>query len=265
MKRGNAFKIAISIVLAIAVLWLALLSFAFIYTYRFNSDLRANERQDVFVAGTPILKKNIYDVLGDGTVMYDNVSHKLTLCGAVIECEGPAISSQRDLTVELIGENKFICTGDNAVAVYASDGMLRKHLSFEGDGTLAIEVEGSASTCGIVADDLWIGSDISISLSDGEVYSTGIECSFLHLDNDRQVSVKAGAAEETMGIYVRGDMTLQENSVLNMDGSILCTGTLTAMENATIHGDDVRCGVFYDYGAEVDSEIDAVSGIRNMK
>ena len=265
MKKGNAFKVVISIVLGLAVLWTALLSFAFVYWYRTEADHRANERQDVFVAGVPVLRENMYDVLGDGTVMYDNVSHKLTFCNAVIECEGPIVYSQRDLTMVFVGENKFLCTGDDAVAVYASDGMLRKDLSFEGDGSLVIEVQGRMSTCGIVADDLWIASDLSVSLSGGESSSVGLECSFLNIEKEKQVTVKVEPAEEAMGIYVRGDMTLQENCVLNVDGSILSTGTIIAEENAAIQGNaPLRCNVFYDDGAAVAPEIDAVSGIHTM-
>ena len=282
-KGTRAFRIIISILLAITMLWTAYISYAFIYITKENNQIRRDERYGIYVAGIDVTWGNCHDILGDGTASYNYVSNILTLKNATIACEGSAIYSQRDLTVELIGENTFICSGrDLTYALYAADRSLKKDLAIRGDGTLKILVEDDTckTNAGIIAENVWISSDVSITLANAAEGSKGINCGDLTLDDDRILSVQVGSAENSTGIFTRGSIHLSEGSVLKVVGAaaakesfaIECTETFTASENVTIYAESggdragiVCYSVFLNYGADIESEIDAINGIRNMK
>ena len=282
-KGTRTFRIIISVLLGLTMLWTAYISYAFIYYAKDMHAQEQNERYGLYVAGVDVTHGNAHDILGDGTASYNAKYNRLTLNNAAIECEGSAIYSEIDLTVELTGENKFTCRGkDFTYAVYASDVSLKKSISFTGDGTLDILVddESCVNNAGIVADDLWISSDISITLTNAEDQSDGISCSFLNLAKDNTLTVKAGSAKTSTGIFVRGDIILESNSSLDVAGmaseksscGIECTGTIMAYEGSTITAvsGSNRAGIicystFADGGATVNAEIDAIDGICEMK
>ena len=284
MSNGTrAFRIIICILLGITMLWTAFISYAFIYVTKEDSANKRNEKYGIQVAGKSVTVGNAHDVLGDGTVYYDDFLNVLTLNNATIECEGSAIYSQIDLTIELIGENKFICNGkDLTYALYASNISLQKDLAIRGDGSLEIIVDEPSSriSAGIIADDVMIGADVSITIGNASESTHGISCSYLNLDDYKSLSVKVGSAENSAGIYSRGNMFLEEGAKLTVESAasseesfgIECAGIFTARENAAVHavsgGDHagiVCYNTFFDYGATINSGIDSINGIRNMK
>lgn len=115
-----------------------------------------------------------------------------------------------------------------------------------------------------------------MKLSDAVESSDGITCGYLYLDEEKTLTVEVGSAETRPGISVCGNMQLDENSVPHVASAapaeesygIECDGNITVKENATIHAESVSdnagivcCGVFLDYGANIDS----LNGIQNMK
>ena len=284
MEKGtHKFRIIICILLGLTMLWTAFISYAFIYVTKEESANKRNEKYGIQVAGKSITVGNAHDVLGDGTVSYNDYLNVLTLNNATIECEGSAIYSQIDLTIELIGENKFICKGKELTyGLYASNISLQKDLAIRGDGSLEIIVddESSRMSAGIIADDLWIASDVSITIGDATESTHGISCGYLNLSEGNSLSVKVGSGETSCGICSRGNMYLNEDTTLTVAAAtsseesygIECAGIFTASENATIDSKSggeyagiVCYGTFFDYGATINSEIDFIDGIQNMK
>lgn len=126
--RGTrTFRIIVCVLMGLTMLWTAFISYAFIYVTKENEALKRNKTYGIQVAGKNVTAGNAHDVLGDGTVSYNDFTSVLTLNNATIEFEGSAIYSQIDLTIELIGENKFICQGkDLTYALYASNISLKR-------------------------------------------------------------------------------------------------------------------------------------------
>ena len=281
-KGTRVFRIIICMLLGLTILWTAFISYAFIYVTKENEANKRNERYGIQIAGMNITAGNAHDVLGDGTVSYNDFTNVLTLKNATIECEGSAIYSQIDLTIELVGENKFICHGKELIyALYASNISLKKDLAIRGDGSLEIVVDEETSriSAGIIADDLWIGADVSVTVGNATESTHGISCGYLNLSEGTALTVQVGAAETSAGISVRENMYLNENTVLDVMGAasteeswgIECDGVITAKENATIcaeSGSDragiVCYGAFLNYGARIESEIACIDGLQIM-
>ena len=278
-NENRKFKIAISIILAVALLWTAALSVMFFLHSDALKSLCEDERQWIYVCGREVTRKNSDDILGDGTVSYDIYNNILTLSNAHLEYAGPAvILAEKDLSIALDGENTIVCTGeDTAIGVYASNLMLRKDVCFIGAGSLLIEGRGGANATagGIVANDIWAYSDVSIDLVGAPEDSIGIECSYLGLMEGCEVSVKVDSTGESGGIYVRGDLALMDDAALEVVNTkngansrgIECTGSLIANEGSTISstaGENepgVLChGVFVNCGATLNTQINAMGG-----
>ena len=281
-NETRKFKIAVIIILAVTILWTACISVAFFWHTKAETERREGQGFGIYVCGTPVQFRNASDVLGDGTVMYDPSANMLMLTDATLESDGSAaIFAEKDVTIVLNGENKIICKGQGTTTgIYASDYMLRKDISIMGSGTLTIEGngEGVNTIAAIVADDIWAYSNISVSLSDVAAESAGIECSFLALLGENTVSVDLDSVGESSGIYVGGNAVMFEKSTLdvsvtcagNEDRGIECTGSFTAGEGSTIYssaGEDGRgilChNTFFNEGAAVNCEIEAIDGIRH--
>ena len=281
MTNGTrTFRIIICILLGLTMLWTAFISYAFIYVTKENEALKRNVKYGIQVAGINVTAGNAHDVLGDGTVSYNDFKNVLTLNNATIEFEGSAIYSQIDLTIELIGENKFISSGKELTyGLYASNISLRKDLAIRGDGSLEIVVDADNSriSAGIIADDVWVGADVSITVGNASESTHGITCNYLNVSDDKSLNVKVGSAETSSGIYTSGNMYIDEGATLTVTTApssdestgIKCEGTFTAKENATIQstsGSD-RAGIVcystvIDYGAAINCEIDSVNGIQ---
>ena len=280
-NASKKFKITVSIILAFAMIWMALISIAFFYHAHAEKIRREGQNYGIYVCGTSVQYKNAADVLGDGTVSYDPGANMLTLTNATLESNGSAvIFSEKDLTIVLDGENKMICNDDGSTAgIYASDYMLRKDISFIGGGSLIIEGNGGGvnSIGAIVANDIWAYSNLSIDIADVAEGSSGIECSNLYLLGENTISVSIDSTGGSNGVFVAGNVSMLDNSTLEVSNSIAgtgargieCTGSFMARKGSTVNstsGEDgfgILChSVFFDYGANVNTEIDAIDGIR---
>ena len=108
----------------------------------------------IYVTGVSVNRSNQNDILGDGTVRYDSTNKILTLDNATIESEDTVVYSMIDLHIELIGENKAICTNEEyCVGVYAGNNHLFKDLAIIGEGSLTIDLPNTSDEAvGIAAD-----------------------------------------------------------------------------------------------------------------
>ena len=141
-KGTKAFKIIICVILGLTMIWTAFISYAFFYFTGADVERRESERYGLYVGGIDVTAANANDILGNGTASYNALENKLTLKNATIEYNYSVIYSEIDLLVELVGENKFVCKDSAAItAVYASNGILRKDIAFDGEGSLEIVFE----------------------------------------------------------------------------------------------------------------------------
>ena len=248
MTKGiKSFRIIICILLGILMLWTGFISYAFFYFVGEESAKGTDDRYGLYVGGVDITNENASDIFGNGTASYNAKENKLTLSNSVIEYNHSIIYSEIDLQIELIGENKFICKDtENVTAVYASNGILRKDISFDGEGTLDISFENISASCtGIVADDLYIGSDVTITTPDSSNISNGIVCaSVMTLRNNAAVTVNNGAARSSTAVTVNRDTIIENGSALEITvkgGSVdacngLCVnGNLVVGRNAVLN------------------------------
>ena len=233
-KGTKAFRIIISILLGITLLWTVYFSFGMIYI---GKTFIFEESYGFYVDGEEVTRSNKEDILGDGTVSYDDYENMLTFKNAVIENDYVIVYSLVDLKIELVGENKFICKdGESAYAIYASDGILRKDVAFEGDGSLTIEFENvSRDGIAIVADDLWIGADINISTPDCSEISNAIICtSSLTVRNQACLKINNGAARSSTAISVGGNATVEKGATLDIN---VKSGVVEGCNGFSVAGD----------------------------
>lgn len=107
-----------------------------------------NSQYDVWVAGVSVTRVNKDDILGNGTVSYNPSTKTLIFDNAVIECEGSAVAAEENINHDI---------------------------SIVGDGSLTLEIQNiSDSAQGIVADDLTISADITITTGNCENILNGI-------------------------------------------------------------------------------------------
>lgn len=233
-KGTKIFRIIICILLALTMLWSAFLGVLLIAAAR---ELVLTTEYDIWVAGEPVTRYNAGDVLGDGTVWYDAYNNTIIFENAVIESERNIIFSAIDLNVELIGENKFICTNEEyGVGIYAGDNHLSKDLAIMGDGSLNIELPNKSSEAlGIFAADLTVNADVTVITPDCENMVNGIVCdSSLILLNDATVTVNNGAAKNGVGVRVRGNALLDEGTALKVSVN---PGTAEICKGLSVSGD----------------------------
>ncbi|MGN0206127.1 MAG: hypothetical protein ACI4BC_02685 [Muribaculaceae bacterium] len=115
----------------------------------------------ITVAGVQVNEKNKNDVLGDGTVTYDNENYIITLNNAKIECsEGyvDGIVIERDkATIKLIGNNSISVTGNT----------IRYEPSYYGISLSIVGVDDSAKLTMATTNEYACG--ISVYLSNVEI------------------------------------------------------------------------------------------------
>ena len=230
-KGTKIFRITISILLAITMLISAF--FAFFFCLYFAKD-----PYGIYVAGVAVNRDNDDDILGDGTVYYDESNNVLTFNNATIECEGTVVYSKIDLLVQLIGENKIICTDEEyGIGIYAGDSSLNKDLSLVGDGSLTIEFpNASGEAAGISAANLTVASDLTVITPDCEKAVNGIVCaSSLMVVNKATVTVNNGAATKfSSAVRVRGNAFFEEGTTLKTSTNL---GTTEICKGFTVNGD----------------------------
>ena len=193
-KGTKIFRIVVCVLLALTMIWSAICGVALILG---GKHLVLTAVYDIMVAGVPVTRNNKDDVLGDGTVYYDEYNNILTFNNATIESEDWSVYSNLDLNIQLIGENKFICRNEGySAGVYAGDYQLSKDLAFIGDGSLTIEIpDKCGEAVGIFASDLTVTTDITVKTPDCENKVHGIVCdSSLLVANKATITVNNGAA-----------------------------------------------------------------------
>ena len=263
------FRTIVAVLLGVTMLWTAFVSYAFFYFAAADADRRDNERYGLYVGGVDVTSANAHDILGNGTATYDPVTSKLTLNNATIAYDYAPIYSEIDLLIELVGENKLIFK-DKAVgtAIYASSDILRKDLSIFGDGSLEISFENVSESCtGIVADTLYIGSDLTITTPSCSNIVNGIVCtSSLILRNGATVTVNNGAARSSTAVSVRGNLTLESGSTLSASvapGSTAACSGVSVDGNLTL-GKDATLTTSVDDTEAENSECISVSGVMHV-
>lgn len=159
---------------------------------------------NLYVGGTRVTTDNAGDVLGDGTVSYDERANTLTLSGASVSAQNMpyGIYAENDLNIVLEGKNSVSVGGefseddlaqlsgtDISAAIYSGGNLTIR----EGAGSGTLNASASAlmeenikrglTSSGIYASGNLTLEDVSVEASGGDVnveydvsVSTGIEC-----------------------------------------------------------------------------------------
>ena len=261
-KGTKAFRIIICVLLALTMIISAF--FAVFFCLYFSKD-----PYGIYVAGVSVSRDNQEDILGDGTVYYDANNNILVFNNATIASEDTAVYSKIDLHIQLIGENKFVCTNEGyGIGVYAGDYNLSKDLAIIGDGSLTIEIPNSiGEAVGLSAANLTVATDLTVNTSDCENMVNGIVCaSSLIIVDKGTVTVNNGAAKYSSAVRVRGNTLLEEGTALKVSTNPGTTGTCKGL---TISGDlflgkDAALEVSIEDGATDLGECLRVSGFMEI-
>ena len=261
------FRIIISILLALTMLWSI---FVGLGLFALGTRLIHTDEYGIWVAGISVERSNKDDILGDGTVYYDPTNNILTLDNATIESEDTVVYSTIDLHIQLIGENKVVCTNEEyCVGIYAGNYNLNKDLALVGDGSLTIEFPNArVDVAGLSAADLTVGADLTIITPECENAVHGIICdSSLILVNKATVTVhNAASTKYTSAVRVRGNALMEEGTTLNAS---VKSGTSGICKGLTVNGDlvlgkDAAIDVSIDDGATDLGECIRVSGLLEI-
>ena len=256
-------KVILSILLAISVLISTLFAFVFFLDF-------AKTPFGIYVAGIAVNRENDEDVLGDGTVSYDEKNNVLTFNNATIEYKNTVVYSEIDLHIQLVGENKIICTDDDyGIGIYAGDYNLNKDLAIVGDGSLTIEFPNASNEAvAIAADNLTVATQVNITTHDCETMVNGIVCaSDLMVVNKATLSVTSGGATKySSAVRVRGNALFEEGTTVKASTVSSSAGICKGL---TVSGDlfmgkDVTVDVSIDDGATDLGECLRVSGLLEV-
>ena len=262
-KGTKIFRIIISVLLALTMIISVLFLCAFFLNY-------AREPFGIYVAGTAVKRENYEDILGDGTVYYDESNNILTFNNATIEYENTVVYSVNELHIQLIGENKFICTNkDYAIGIFAGNNHLFKDLAIIGDGSLTIELPNTSDEAvGIAADNLTVATNLTVTTPDCENKVNGIVCtSDLIVASKATVTVNNGAATMySSAVRVRGNAFLEEGTTLKAstisDTTGICKGLTVSGD--LFMGKDTTLDISIDDGTTDQGECIRVSGLMEI-
>ena len=235
MTTGTkVFRIIISALLSLCILATAVL---FIAIYYLDRVAILQEDYGVSVAGVLVTRENKDDIFGDGTVFYDADNSTLVFADAEIQTDGYMIASTVDLGICLLGDNKFIATGDSTAAfISVTDFYNAKDLYIYGDGSLAIEYRVSRTNSAVIqCADLNVLSDITLTTPDCTNLSNGIVCdSSFKLMSGATITLNGGSAKSLMAFRVRGNALLEAGTTINVSVKKGSTDAVKAMD---INGD----------------------------
>ena len=234
IKKRKIFRIIVGILLALTIIWSAFWGIMLMFG---GKGLLLASVYDIYVAGKLVNATNADDILGDGTVYYDVYNNILTFDNATIESEDWPLYSKKDLNIELIGENKFVCNKkEYSAGIYAGDNNLGKDIALTGDGSLTIEIpDKSGEAVGIFASDLTVTTDITVKTPDCENKVHGIVCdSSLLVAEKGTVTVNNGAAKNSVGVRVRGNALFEEGTALKVSVN---SGTTEICKGLSVSGD----------------------------
>ena len=230
----------------------------------------AKDPYGIYVAGIAVNRDNNEDILGDGTVYYDESNNILTFNNATIESEDTIVYSKIDLHIQLIGENKFICTNEEyAIGIFAGNYHLNEDLAIIGDGSLIIELPNeSDEAVGLSAANLTVATDLTITTPDCETMVNGIVCaSDLMVVNKATVTVDNGAATKySSAVRVRGNAFFEEGTTLkastNSDTTGICKGFTVSGD--LFLGKDTTLEISIDDGTTDQGECIRVNGLMEI-
>ena len=262
-KGTKIFRIIICVLLALTMM--ISVFFAAFFCLYFLKD-----PYGIYVAGVSVNRGNEDDILGDGTVYYDATNNILTFDNATIASDDAILFSSIDLNIQLVGENKFVCTNEGySMGIYAGDYQLSKDLAIIGDGSLTIELPNTgAQAVGIFASDLAVLADVTVITSDCENQVNGIVCgSSLILANKATVTVHNGASTKySSAVRVRGNAMFEEGTALNAS---VAPGSAGICKGFTVNGDlflgkDTALAVSIDDSVTDLGECIRVSGLMEV-
>lgn len=202
---------------------------------------------NLYVGGTRVTTDNAGDVLGDGTVSYDERANTLTLNGASVSAQDMpyGIYAENDLTIVLEGENSVSVSGefseddlaqlsgtDISAAIYSGGNLTIRDGA--GSGTLNAStsalMEESANrgltSSGIYASGNLTLEDVSVEASGGDVnveydvsVSTGIECADV-------LTVSGGDLTARSGDVSSGAKIRDSEAISGYDGVLIENGAV---------------------------------------
>ena len=266
MKESKGFKIIISILMGLTMLWGAFCGLGLI---AFGRTLIHKSDYGITVAGVTVTRENKGDILGDGTVFYSASSNILTFNNAVIEYDATILHSEIDLRVNLVGENKFICKDNSSIiAIVVSDYFLEKNLSLEGDGSLLIGFQNvSEQPVGIYAGDLMVMTNLTIQTPDNAGIPTGIICfDSLTLKDTANVAVNVGSGQSSAAVMVRGNTIIEPDAKMAVSVNPGCTEACRGfcVEGELVLGKGAALSVTVDDGIAEYSECLSVAGVLDI-
>ena len=238
-KGTKIFAVIISILLALTM---ACTAFVFVGFMFFAKTMVHHSDFDIWVAGVSVTRSNMDDILGDGTVSYSSSTNTLTFDNAFIECGDTAVSASTNLRINLVGENKFVCkNADFVSAIYASEDHFNYDISIIGDGSLTLEIQNvSTSAQAIVAENLTISSDITVTTSGCENVMNGIVCgSSLIVVDGANVTINNGAAKYASAVRVRGNAFFEDGTSMTV---VSQSGTEELCKGVSVNGDLILVG-----------------------
>jgi hypothetical protein len=245
MTKGTLiFRIIISSLLGLCIVCTALFSALFV---AYLEEKVVQEEYGIFVAGVPVTRDNRKDILGDGTVSYSASKNLLTFENATIEYFDSVVYSKIDIKIELIGENKFIMSGETVPVLYAGDNVTTNDIAIFGDGSLTVEYTSKVNdSMGIFGDEIRIESDITITLPESANISNGIYSEGnLTISKGATVTIHSGAALYSTAVKASNNVNIETGATLNVTNpgaTELCRGmnvggALIVWENATLNVD----------------------------
>ena len=265
-KGTKIFIIIICVLLALTMGCSAFFSVSFLQYI----DEEVKEKEfGIYVAGVPVTRSNKDDILDDGTVHYDSYNNILTFENATIESENVIVFSMSDLNIELIGENKFICTSeDYSFGISAADNNISQNLTIMGDGSLTIDLPNTGSQAtGIFASDILILSDVTVTTPDCENQVYGIVCdSSLQLAKKATVTVNNGASKYSSAVRVRGNALFEQETTLKVSTTSSTSGVCKGLNISgdLFLGKDSSLDVSVDDKSTDSGECIRISGLMEI-
>ncbi len=229
-----------------------------------------------------INSSNCNDVLGDGTVSYDNATRTLTFNNTTYSYTGskPLIELSKDVMVKLIGTNVLTSTGE--IGLRSKYGSVGK-ITIGGDGSMSIKSNWAAvylcidmdltvtdnatlEVIGKIMDNNLINAQKLTVKGNATLTTTGTisHLSALNLEDGHAIIEPAGAEFKDNGVYVGS--TLATNIIIGVDNTktydLFVNGTQVNEANAAdILGDGK---VVYDAEAnELTLDGATLTGIQN--
>lgn len=202
---------------------------------------------NLYVGDKRVTTDNAGDVLGDGTVSYDERANTLTLSGASVSAQDMpyGIYAENDLTIVLEGENSVSVSGeffeddlaqlsgtDISAAIYSGGNLTIR----EGAGSGTLNASASAlmeenakrglTSSGIYASGNLTLEDVSVEASGGDVnveydvsVSTGIECADV-------LTVSGGDLTARSGDVSSGAKIRDSEAISGYDGVLIENGAV---------------------------------------